>query len=193
MPNSLKGQLLVATPEMGDDRFYETIIYLVSHNESGAMGLVINNPIEGMQFSDVLEQMNLGEPEELINIPNNIQSKEIFRGGPVDQGRGFVLHSSDRIFEDSTFQVDKKICLTASSDILKSLAFGPAPKNSLLALGYCGWSSGQLEGELKQNGWLITNYSDELLFNIPISKRYDRALKQIGATRASLSPVSGNA
>ncbi|MCF6344800.1 MAG: YqgE/AlgH family protein, partial [Devosiaceae bacterium] len=116
-----------------------------------------------------------------------------FCGGPVDQGRGFVLHSSDRVFEDSTLQIDEKICLTASSDILKSLAFGSAPKNSLLALGYCGWGSGQLEDELKQNGWLITNYSDELLFNVPTSKRYDRALKQLGATRASLSPVSGNA
>ncbi len=193
MSKSLTGQLLVATPSMGDERFFESVIYLIEHNENGAMGLVINHPLDGLQFSDILEQLNLGKPEELIELPQNVQSREILRGGPVDVGRGFVLHSNDCFFKGNSYQINEELCLTASIDILKSLAFGPQPRNSLLALGYCGWGPGQLENELKRDGWLLANYNDDLLFNIPTNKRYDSALKQIGVTRASLSPVSGSA
>ncbi len=193
MSKSLTGQLLVATPSMGDERFFESVIYLIEHNENGAMGLVINHPLDGLQFGDILEQLNLGKPEELIELPQNVQSREILRGGPVDVGRGFVLHSNDCFFKGNSYQINEELCLTASIDILKSLAFGPQPRNSLLALGYCGWGPGQLENELKRDGWLLANYNDDLLFNIPTNKRYDSALKQIGVTRASLSPVSGSA
>ncbi len=193
MTNSLKGQILVATPNMGDPRFFESVVYLIEHNENGAMGFVVNQPMLGMQFRDILEQLNLGSEEELIKLPKDICQREIYRGGPVEQGRGFVLHSNDCFIKNNTYQIDKEISLTASIDILKSLAFGPAPKKSLLALGYCGWGEGQLENELKNDGWLVTNYNEDLLFNIATEKRYEEALRQIGVTRASLSPTSGSA
>ncbi len=193
MFSSLKGQLLVATPDMSDARFFESIIYLVKHNEDGAMGLVINHKLEGLQFNDILTQMNLGKAEEIINLPAQVQNREIYRGGPVEQGRGFVLHSNDYLSENSSFRVNDEISLTASIDILRVMAFGKSPQNSLIALGYCGWQPGQLEHELKQNGWLTTQNNSEILFNTPTKDRYNKVLEQIGVTRASLSPISGNA
>ncbi len=193
MPASLKGQFLIATPSMGDKRFFETIIYMIDHNKDGAMGLVINIPMHDMQFSDVLKEMKLGKKEELINLSPDIQTRAVLAGGPVDKSRGFVLHSKDYMQKDNSFSINDEISMTATSDVLKAIAFGKPPKKSLFALGYCGWSAMQLENELKNNGWLITPFTSALLFNIPLEERYDFALAQIGATRASLSPTFGNA
>ena len=117
----------------------------------------------------------------------------MLRGGPVERGRGFVLHSTDYFREDNSYQVTSDVSLTATVDVLKAITFGPGPQNALFALGYCGWGPGQLEQELKDNGWLTTPHSEDLLFEIPLVERYDHALAEIGATRASLSPQSGNA
>jgi len=191
--DTLKGQFLVATPDMGDERFAESVVYLVAHSEDGAMGLVINQPMPDMHLSDVLAEIELGDDTESIRIPQRLLAQDVLKGGPVDSSRGFVLHSSDYFRDGNSFAVDGDICLTATLDVLRAMAEGKGPKRSLLALGYCGWSAGQLEDELRQNGWLTATPSDELLFSVPANKKYDAALAAIGVTRATLSPTSGNA
>lgn len=190
---SLRGQFLVAMPEMGDDRFRETVIYLVGHGDEGAMGLVVNQSVEDMRFADILEELKLGDKDELIHLPDDIRNRQVLRGGPVQKSRGFVLHSSDYFKVGNSYEVDEDICLTATLDILKAIAFKETPHEALFALGYCGWSPGQLEDEIKANGWLTVPFSRHLLFEAPIETRYEAALGQLGITRASLSSVAGNA
>lgn len=189
--DSLKGQFLIATPDMADERFSETVIYLVAHGDEGAMGLVVNKPMPDMHFSDILDEIDLDEEAESIRLPAKLLEKDVLRGGPVDSSRGFVLHTADYFRDGNSYIVDDNICLTATLDVLRAIAQGSGPEKSLLALGYCGWGAGQLENELKQNGWLTAAHSDELLFSVPPSKRYDAALATIGATRATLTPQTG--
>ena len=191
--DTLKGQFLVATPDMGDERFAETVVYLVAHGEDGAMGLVINKPMENMHLSDILAEIDLGESADWIRIPDRLLRQDVLRGGPVESSRGFVLHSSDYFRDGNSFAVDANVCLTATLDVLRAIAEGNGPSRSLLALGYCGWSSGQLEEELRQNGWLTVQKSEDLLFSVPAHKKYEAALQTIGVTRATLSPTAGNA
>ena len=186
---SLKGQFLVAMPEMGDDRFRETVIYIVGHSNEGAMGLVVNKPVEDMSFADVLEELSISDGDQPIQMPD----REVLRGGPVQKGRGFVLHSPDYFREGTSYQVNDEICLTATLDILKSMAFHNAPADAAFALGYCGWAPGQLENEIALNGWLTVPYARDLLFGTSLDRRYDRALGQLGITRATLSGASGHA
>lgn len=190
---SLKGQFLIAMPGMEDPRFSDSVIYLVGHGEEGAMGLMINQSLPDMHFSDILKEMNLGEDDELIKLPSDVRERVVLRGGPVEKGRGFVLHSPDYSGNDNTYTVTDNVCLTATIDVLKAISYGPAPENSLFALGYCGWGAGQLEDELKANGWLTAPHSTGLLFDVPIEKRYDAALATLGITRASLSSTAGSA
>jgi putative transcriptional regulator len=191
--NSLKGQFLVAMPSMGDDRFRDSVIYLVGHSDEGAMGLVVNQSLDEMRFSDILEELKLGEREEIIRLPEDVRERRVLRGGPVQRSRGFVLHSPDYFRQDNSYPVSEEVCLTATLDVLKAIAFKNAPADALFALGYCGWSPGQLEGEIKANGWLTVPFSRDLLFDAPIEKRYDSALGQLGITRATLSATAGNA
>jgi len=189
---SLKGQFLVAMPEMGDDRFRDTVIYLVGHGDEGAMGLVINQNLEDMKFADILEELQLGNKDELIHLPDSVKNRKVLRGGPVQKSRGFVLHSSDYFRVGNSYEVNDDICLTATLDILKAIAFHNEPSEALFALGYCGWSPGQLENELQLNGWLTVPFSRELLFGLPIENRYDAALASLGITRATLSASAGH-
>ncbi len=189
---SLKGQFLVAMPEMGDDRFRDTVIYLVGHGDEGAMGLVINQNLEDMRFADILEELQLGNKDELIHLPDSVKNRKVLRGGPVQKSRGFVLHSSDYFRVGNSYEVNDDICLTATLDILKAIAFHNEPSEALFALGYCGWSPGQLENELQLNGWLTVPFSRELLFGLPIENRYDAALASLGITRATLSASAGH-
>jgi putative transcriptional regulator len=191
--DTLKGQFLVAMPDMADPRFREAVIYLVGHEDEGAMGLVVNHSLDDMRFSDILEELKLGEKDEIIRLPDSVKNRAVLRGGPVQKSRGFVLHSSDYFKTGNSYEVDGDICLTATLDILKSIAFKNAPSEALFALGYCGWSPGQLEGELRGNGWLTVPFDRDLLFALPIEDRYEAALSRLGITRASLSGVSGNA
>lgn len=188
---SLRGQFLVAMPEMGDDRFRDTVVYLVGHGDEGAMGLVINQSLEDMKFADILEELELGEKDELIQLPDEVRNRKVLRGGPVQKSRGFVLHSSD-YFRVGNYEVTDDICLTATLDILKAIAFKDSPSQALFALGYCGWSPGQLETEIQGNGWLTVPFSRELLFGLPIENRYDAALASLGITRATLSATAGH-
>ena len=189
---SLKGQFLVAMPGMGDERFRDTVIYIVGHGDEGAMGLMVNQPLEDMGFADVLEELGLGEKEEMIRMPA-IRDRRVLRGGPVQRGRGFVLHSRDYFREENTYEVTDDVCLTATLDILKSMAFSTEPADAVFALGYCGWAAGQLESEIALNGWLTVPFSRELLFATEPAARYDMALGQLGITRASLSGAAGHA
>jgi putative transcriptional regulator len=191
--NSLKGQFLVAMPEMGDDRFKDSVIYIVGHSDDGAMGLIVNQTVEDMRFADILEELSLGERDEIIRLPSSIRDREILRGGPVQRGRGFVLHSPDYFRDGNSYEVSDEICLTATLDILKSMAFKNEPSEAIFALGYCGWAPGQLENEIALNGWLTVPYSRHLLFGTPFERRYDAALMQLGITRATLSGAAGHA
>ena len=190
---SLKGQFLLAMPGMGDERFRDTVVYIVGHGDEGAMGLVINRPVEDMSFADILEELGLGEKDEIIRLPSTVREREVLRGGPVQRGRGFVLHSPDYFREGNSYVVNDEICLTATLDILKAMAFKNQPTDAVFALGYCGWGSGQLENEIALNGWLTVPFSRNLLFGSQLSERYDIALSQLGITRATLSGVAGHA
>ena len=190
---SLRGQFLVAMPDMGDERFRETVIYIVGHGDEGAMGLVVNQPVEDMRFADILEELGISGKDELIRLPSTVRDREVLRGGPVQRGRGFVLHSPDYYREENTYEVSDDICLTATLDILKSMAFTKAPAEAVFALGYCGWAAGQLETELAMNGWLTVPFSRNLLFGTALGERYDIALAQLGITRATLSGAAGHA
>jgi putative transcriptional regulator len=190
---SLKGQFLVAMPEMGDERFRGAVIFMVGHTDEGAMGLVINQPVEDMRFVDVLEELGLGEKDEVIRLPTTVRDREVLRGGPVQRGRGFVLHSPDYFREGNSYEVSDEICLTATLDILKAIAFSGEPADAVFALGYCGWAPGQLENEIALNGWLTVPFSRDLLFGSALGDRYDMALSQLGITRATLSGAAGHA
>ena len=191
--NSLKGQFLVAMPDMLDERFHDAVIYLVGHGEDGAMGLVVNQSLEDMRFGDVLQELDLGDPDEVIRLPQQVRDRHVLRGGPVEVSRGFVLHSPDYFRDGNSYIVSDEVYLTATLDILKEMAFRNAPAEALFALGYCGWAAGQLEGEIGSNGWLTVPFSRDLLFDTPLEKRYDAALGKLGITRASLSSAAGNA
>jgi len=191
---SLRGQFLVAMPGMGDERFHETVIYIVGHSDEGAMGLVVNQPVDDMRFADILDELGIaGKHDENIRMPSSVRDREVLRGGPVQRGRGFVLHSPDYFREENTYEVSDEICLTATLDILKSMAFKEEPADAVFALGYCGWGPGQLENELALNGWLTVPFNRNLLFGTALSERYDIALAQLGITRASLSGAAGHA
>src|SRR5690606_29044991 len=191
--DTLKGQFLVATPDMGDERFAETVVYLIAHGDDGAMGLVINQPMEDMHLSDILVELDLGEEEDTIRIPDRLLKQDVFKGGPVDSSRGFVLHTSDYSGDGNSYPVDGDICLTATLDVLRAMMQGKGPRHSLLALGACGGSAGQLDEAWRKNGWLAAARSGDLLFTVPPRRKYDAALAAIGVTRATLSPTSGNA
>jgi putative transcriptional regulator len=154
---------------------------------------VVNQTVEDMRFADILEELNLGEHDEIIQLPPSIRDREVLRGGPVQRGRGFVLHSPDYFREGNSYAVNDEICLTATLDILRAMAFKNTPADAIFALGYCGWAPGQLEGELALNGWLNVPYSRELLFGTPFAGRYDAALSRLGITRATLSGSAGHA
>lgn len=190
--DTLKGQFLVAMPDMGDERFHEAVIYMVGHGDEGAMGLVVNQSVEDMRFADILEELKLGDHNEIIRLHESIKNRQVLRGGPVQRSRGFVLHSPDYFKAGNSYVVNEEICLTATLDVLKSMAFDSAPADALFALGYCGWSPGQLEDEIRGNGWLTVPYSRELLFGLPIEARYDAALHSLGISRATLSASAGH-
>ena len=181
----LAGQLLVAMPGMQDPRFARSVIYMCAHNDEGAMGLVINQVLDSLTFPDLLEQLGI-ETKGLCD-PINVHF-----GGPVESGRGFVLHSADYV-KEATLVVDEDIALTATVDILKAIAVGDGPTRSLLALGYAGWSPGQLDEEMKANGWLSVAPDNELVFGLKPDTKWDQALAKMGIDPRMLSGDMGHA
>ena len=185
LPSFYTGHLLVAMPQMEDTRFERTVIYMCAHNADGAMGLVVNKLFDAITFPDLLEQLNIetGPKTEQIRV---------HFGGPVESGRGFVLHTDDYV-RDGTLKVRQGFALTATVDILKAIAQGEGPNHSLLALGYSGWGPGQLESEIAANGWLIVPASSDLVFASELDDKWERALGAVGVTLASLSGAVGRA
>jgi len=181
----LVGQLLIAMPQMQDPRFERTVIYLCAHTEDGAMGLVINKLLDEVTFPDLLEQLNIdtGIDEDMIRV---------HFGGPVEAGRGFVLHSVDYM-QESTLVVTDQFGMTATIDILKAIAEGDGPRRSLLALGYAGWGPGQLEDEIQRNGWLCVQADEALIFGPSLNDRWQQAMAKLGIDINMLSGEAGHA
>jgi putative transcriptional regulator len=189
----LDGQMLIAMPSMGDDRFARSVIYMCVHSTEGAMGIVVNQPAAHISFTDLLVQLEVVPAAELIQLPSRAGGVQVLRGGPVDTQRGFVLHSSDFFIENSTVPIDEGISLTATLDILKAIARGEGPRSAILALGYAGWAPGQLENEIQHNGWLHCSADAELIFGQDTDGKYERALKKIGIDLGMLSSEAGHA
>src|SRR5437588_6245216 len=188
----LDGQMLIAMPAMRDERFARSLIYVCAHSSEGAMGIVVNQPAENIKFPDLLVQLDVIPAKDLIELPAKADVK-VLKGGPVETGRGFVLHSSDFYIENSTLPIDDGICLTATLDILKAIARGKGPESAVLALGYAGWGAGQLETEIQENGWLHCSADQELIFGPDIEGKYGRALRKIGIDPGMPSSESGHA
>lgn len=182
----LERQLLVAMPTMGDPRFARSVIYMCSHTAEGAMGLVINKPYPGLTFPNLLSQLGI-EPTADNDIIVRL-------GGPVETGRGFVLHSTDYMRQGSV-KLDERIGigLTATLDVLRAIASGNGPERSLFALGYAGWGPGQLDAEIQENAWLAAPADSELIFDTDLDSLWDRAVRKIGVDVAKLASISGHA
>jgi putative transcriptional regulator len=172
-------------PQMQDPRFVRTVIYMCAHSADGAMGLVINREMPNLKFGELAEQLNL-------KAPAGNRAIRVHFGGPVETGRGFVLHSAD-YRQDTTMLINDSVGLTATIDILRSIAEGKGPKNSLLALGYAGWGPGQLDGEIQSNGWLSAPADEQLIFGEDLDTRWEAAMAKLGISAAMLSGDAGHA
>jgi putative transcriptional regulator len=190
---SLEGQMLIAMPTLRDGPFARAVVYLCAHRKDGAMGIIVNQRAETIDFPQLLVQLDVVKPDESIVLPPRAGDVRVLRGGPVEKGRGFVLHSRDYFVDNSTVTIADDICLTATLDILRAIAGGKGPEKAVLALGYAGWSSGQLESEILANGWLNCPADPSLVFDSDLASKYDRALAKIGVNAAMLSSEAGHA
>jgi putative transcriptional regulator len=189
----LEGQLLIAMPAMSDRRFQRSVVYMCAHSEEGAMGLIINQRANHISAPDLLERLGISSRNPDDEIRSEVLSLSIQVGGPVETGRGFVLHSADYFSEDSTLAIEQGVCLTATIDILKAIAQGRGPTRALLALGYAGWSPGQLETEIQSNGWLSCPADPDLIFDEDLENKYSRALAKMGIELSHLVSDAGHA
>lgn len=186
-PRFLVGQLLIAMPGMGDQRFERTVIFLCAHSAEGAMGLIINKPAPELRFADLLEQ--LGIPATIAGTPET----RVHFGGPVEHGRGFVLHSADYDIDGATLKVSADFAMTATVEILRDIAKGAGPERGLLALGYSGWGPGQLESEIQANGWLTAAADPDLVFGNRDARKWEAALRSLSIDPRLLSAEGGRA
>ena len=181
----LSGQLLIAMPQLHDPRFARAVVYLCAHSATGAMGIVINRLFDGLTFSELLEQLEIKSTPQCDKI-------SVHFGGPVESGRGFVLHSVDYRHESTTL-VDNSVGLTATVDVLKAMSDGEGPQKYLLALGYAGWGPGQLDEEIKSNSWLTVPADAELLFGPDLSRKWAKSIAKLGFDFTTLSAEMGHA
>jgi putative transcriptional regulator len=184
---SLQGQFLLAMPSMGDPRFLRSVIYMVAHDSEGAMGFIINKRAEGLSLGDILKDM----PETvaktgLVNLP-------VYVGGPVQNDRGFVLHTSDYEKTHNTLSQELPIALTQSADVLVDAAHGRGPEKMRLFLGYAGWGPGQIEGELQDNAWLVCDANIAEIFTSRSDDLYEKCVAAMGIDLALLSNEGGEA
>ncbi|WP_051645025.1 YqgE/AlgH family protein [Labrenzia sp. DG1229] len=192
--DSLEGQFLIAMPSMADSRFEHSVIYLCSHSDQGAMGLVVNQVARHLSLEELLIQLDiLNDDESAIRLPDSVRGMNVHKGGPVEVERGFVLHSDDFMLNQSTLTIDNGICLTATLEILRALAQGDGPEQAILALGYAGWAPGQLENEIQANGWLTAPADPEILFDTDFDAKWRRALTSMGIDPAMLYSDAGHA
>ena len=180
------GQVLIAMPGMGDPRFDRSVIYMCSHSDKGAMGLIVNKPNLRLRFCDLLKQMSIETSDQTPDMP-------VYFGGPVEHGRGFVLHSRDYTSDISTLKVSSAFAMTATQDILEDIAVGQGPALAMMVLGYSGWGPGQLEQEIGQNGWLTSDASHALIFDNCADDIWSDSLKRMGVDALALSATAGRA
>ncbi|MDE2029421.1 MAG: YqgE/AlgH family protein [Alphaproteobacteria bacterium] len=184
-PHWLTGQVLLAMPGMPDPRFARAVIYVCSHNANGAMGLVVNRLFGEADFHMLLDQLNVDASMDTPDVPVQF-------GGPVEMGRGFVLHSGEYLREGTT-RIDENIAVTATIEILQDIADGKGPERAIMALGYTGWGAGQLEEEIKNNGWLTAPADEAIIFDADLETKWERAVAKIGVSPAMLSDAAGHA
>ena len=183
---SLTGQLLVAMPQMLDERFARSVVYICAHSgEAGAMGLVINKLLGSLTMDELFAQLD-------ISPSGGAGSRPVHYGGPVESGRGFVLHTAD-YNEDATLVVDDNIALTATLDVLRAIGQDRGPRRSLFALGYAGWAPGQLDAEIQANGWLSVPADDAIIFDPDHDQKWQRAMAKLGVDLTMLSSEAGHA
>jgi putative transcriptional regulator len=186
---NLTNQFLIAMPGMADDTFSGAVVYLCEHSEKGALGLVINKPID-------ITLKNLFEKVDLSLDGSDLAEQPVYFGGPVQTERGFVLHErqgEDSAAFSSTLAVPGGLAMTTSKDVLEAMSSGQGPRRVLITLGYSGWSAGQLEDEIGRNGWLTVDAQPEVIFDTPVEKRYERALGLLGIDPRMLSQDAGHA
>ena len=175
----LDGQILIAMPGMSDPRFSQALVYLCAHSDDGAMGLIVNKATEDLVWQDLFEKLE-------VTVDTTGAPRPVYYGGPVEMGRGFVLHSADYHAEDATLRIDSGTSMTATLDILQALGARQGPERAMVALGYAGWAPGQLETELQANGWLLCPPDDDLLFGSDDDGKWARALAKIGVNPGML-------
>lgn len=187
---SLAGKFLIASPFLKDKTFHQALVYLCAHGPEGALGIVVNRPSDDLDFDDLLEQMNIARTDD--EDAQDIDEPTILSGGPVEPGRGFVLHSPD--YQDhGTRMVAGGLSLSVSVECLRAIAAGRGPSKALVALGFSGWSAGQLEGELADDGWLVIEGDQDLLFEVSCAHRWTAAISRLGLTAGRLSQSTGRA
>ncbi len=183
----LEGKLLIALPGMTDPRFDRSVIFMCAHSvETGAMGICINRPIEGLDFPSLIDELEIETGPETPDLP-------VLYGGPVDSGRGFVLHSADYESEESTLPISDEVSLTATLDILRAIARGRGPRKALFALGYAGWGEGQIEQEIQANAWLHCDADSDILFSDSSQDKWAAALGKLGIDISRLTANAGRA
>jgi len=185
----LTGKLLIAMPSMGDPRFHRAVIFICAHDEEGAMGLVINHTMPGIEFNDLIGQLKL---ESDIKVNFEKLNLPVMYGGPVETARGFLLHSND-FARDDTMKIDKSYGVTGTVDALKDIAKGDKPENLLFILGYAGWEAGQLEVEIQQNAWLVVDPDPSIIFDREPEGKWLQAVNKLGIDPAMLSSAAGSA
>ena len=182
---NFENQLLIAMPALDDSYFNKTVTYICEHNEEGAMGLIINLPID-LTLNELLAHIDADVES------NPVMSQKVFTGGPISTQRGFVLHSPQSGWK-SSLPLNEELMITTSKDILMALGTDQAPSNFIVTLGYAGWGPGQLEEEIKANSWLTTPADNDILFNTPIEQRWKKATEKLGIDIAHLSSELGHA
>jgi putative transcriptional regulator len=182
----LEGKLLIAMPGMTDPRFEKSVVYMCAHSVDGAMGIIVNKAVTGLSFQDLLRKLDLEVTPRAPNFP-------VLYGGPVDTGRGFVLHSADYECAVATLPVSEDVSLTATLDILRAMGEGYGPRSAIFALGYAGWSPGQIEDEIRSNGWIHCDCDASLLFNTNLEGKWTTALGKLGIDVSGLSAHAGHA
>lgn len=185
-PTDLTGKILIAMPGMGDPRFEHSVIYLCAHSEEGAMGLIVNKPSADVSMAALLEQLS-------ITPSAGLGPRQVHFGGPVEMGRGFVLHSPDYMSGLTTLQVNDGFSMTGTLDVLETIARGDGPARWMAMLGYAGWGPGQLEEELAANGWLVCDATPELVFETADASKWEAALNSMGVSAHLLSAEGGRA
>lgn len=187
----LDGQFLIAMPGMGDSNFARALIYICAHSQAGAMGFIINRP-QQITFTEIVLHLKLMDSNDAIMLPNATRDFPIQCGGPVESGRGFVLHSDDYSSE-SSIPVSDDISMTATLDIVRAISNGRGPDRATMLLGYAGWGPGQLETEIAGNGWLNCPAMEEMIFDRSLDNKYERALALMGVDPVMLSAEAGHA